>query len=301
MSESVITVSLTPEVRDGERGEMMRKDLETLLRKSSCPHIAVCGGTNEIRVKLVKMLLLSIRTPFYLMDWDMDYCDVPALTVEPPFPLPSTINMISLISDLEYLSEEKNPLIFPNTVLAMYGKRATSLKGLERILSSFLNIAAVDATILQEVLRTLGIIRVLEKDFKPHMEIPEPPVRFDLSPVVDLMERMWCQKVLAYTIFLSRPLKPPDEVALVIDEGSGMAKRFLEFLSASARKRGIRLIYVSQNLPPAGALTNFVCFLSPVTARFEWAERLGIPFLPESRPDEFFFWDGFRLKRIKIK
>ncbi|MEM4688973.1 MAG: hypothetical protein QXH65_07560, partial [Thermofilaceae archaeon] len=106
----------------------------------------------------------------------------------------------------------------------------------------------------------LAALLVLREHFYTDLEYRyEPPLVLDLSCIESVRDRVVVQKTLALIIMLSRPLNPLDEIFLLIEEGGMRATlEYLKGLFALARRRGVRLLWISQQLPPEELLTNFV-------------------------------------------
>jgi len=130
----------------------------------------------------------------------------------------------------------------------------------------------------------------------------EPPLVLDLSCIESVRDRVIVQQALALIIMLSRPLNPLDEILLLIEEGGMRATlEYLKGLFALARRRGVRLLWISQQLPPEELLSNFVlCIGDPGPLRAEWSRRLGLP-IPRLGRGEFLIFDGNTVKKVRVK
>ncbi|MEM4455397.1 MAG: DUF87 domain-containing protein [Thermofilaceae archaeon] len=149
----------------------------------------------------------------------------------------------------------------------------------------------------------LAALLVLREHFYTDLEYRyEPPLVLDLSCIESVRDRVVVQKTLALIIMLSRPLNPLDEIFLLIEEGGMRATlEYLKGLFALARRRGVRLLWISQQLPPEELLTNFVlCIGDPGPLRGQWSLLLGLP-IPELRRGEFLIFDGKMVKKVRVR
>ncbi|MEM4029952.1 MAG: hypothetical protein QXO02_08665, partial [Thermofilaceae archaeon] len=95
---------------------------------------------------------------------------------------------------------------------------------------------------------------------------------------------------------------PLDEIFLLIEEGGMRATlEYLKGLFALARRRGVRLLWISQQLPSEELLSNFVlCIGDPGPLRDQWSRLLGLP-IPRLGRGEFLIFDGNTVKKVRVR
>lgn len=259
-------------------------------------HLVVCGSPGTGKTTLIKQLLMSLEsTSYYVIDWGGDYNDLPASVLVPPFPLPRNASLPCIL-DLMGKPLKKGCEVADVVRVAVDGRLLISPRELVQELQAFARKFPCE-----EALTALARAKVLQKNFEIG-EVPHPPVRFDLSSIVNCEEKTCVLQALVSSLILARPYFPSDNVILVIEDGGwGATKNFLRVILADARRKGVKIIYVTDNLPPPAVLTNFALVVfNPGVARYLWTRRLGIP-IPPLKQGEALYYDGVLMKRIRIQ
>ena len=116
-------------------------------------------------------------------------------------------------------------------------------------------------------------------ELKPSDLYPNKLAVYDLSPIVDPEERAIVQQFMAS--LLTYYADPSARTLLVIEEGgAGVNVYFLKTLLMIARRRGVKLLFVSQTLPPLELLNSFTLLLfdlGPQAQRVAYELKAPIP------------------------
>ncbi|MEM3943820.1 MAG: DUF87 domain-containing protein [Thermofilum sp.] len=286
----------TPSSQGAGRGSEPRGApvLKALNNISGGQHIAIVGATGCGKTTLARLLCSLVPRPL-IVDWDGEYTDLGLPVVNPPYPLPD-VDLKTLLSNIERPKEGGHG-IAAAIDLACERTDKTTISAVANALRTL----AMGGYAPQWIFATLARLAVLEKYIIFGIDV-EPPLVYNLAAIDSIRERAIIQQAIATAFVLSRPLNPPDEILLVIEEGGmGATLEYLKDLIALARRRGIRLVYVSQVLPPEPLLPSFVlCLGDPGNLGAEWSRILGLP-MPRLGRGEFLIIEWRKVRKVKVK
>ncbi|MEM3944689.1 MAG: DUF87 domain-containing protein, partial [Thermofilaceae archaeon] len=259
-------------------------------------HVAIIGRTGCGKTTLARILAATSPNTI-IVDWDGEYVDLGLPVMEPPFLLPDT-DLAALVSNLERPREGGHGIAAALQVAAELNNEAepTTLEEFFKLLRRY----AFQGAAPQWVHAALARLAVLRKYCVLGVDV-SPPLVYYLSKITSVRERAIIQQAIATAVVLSRPLNPPDEILLVIEEGAmGATAEYLKDLIVLSRRRNTKLIWISQSLPPTELLTSFTLLIGdPGPLRHEWSRLLGLP-IPELRRGEFLLYDGKTVRKVRV-
>jgi DNA polymerase III delta prime subunit len=270
------------------------------------PHLLLVGRTGSGKTTAARAVLhRALRSGLFdviVLDWDAEYDDLPLETRAPPFPLAAPPALLAdALAEVERAEEGGH-------MVAAYLREALATATPEKAIEHLRREAAIAASY---PLR--GALEAAEARLKTILKYtefvpPEPDAELGLregvyllAEIASIWERASVQQFLAMYHVLSR--RSPVPSLLVIEEG-GMGARttFLRHLLALARRRKVRVVFITQGpLPPPELLHSFELLLFDTT----WGLRkeLRAPILDSAlRPGEC-WWvrRGGKPKKQKFK
>jgi DNA polymerase III delta prime subunit len=254
------------------------------------PHLLLVGRTGSgkttaaryiVDYVCVRKRLASAR----VLDWDGEYAGLLPLPVYsppfelpvPPLPQPSlSPPLADALAEVERAEEGGHMVAY-----FLLQQREPSLKRIARSLSAL----AASAPALRGVLEAAALRAEVISKYCVEDAAPEPDAELQegiylLSAIQSIWERASVQQFLASYYVISK--RDPTPSLLVIEEG-GMGARttFLRHLLAHARRRGVRVIFVTQGpLPPPELRQNFEILLFDADPALRHELRVAVPDRP---------------------
>lgn len=249
------------------------------------PHLAIVGRSGAGKTTLTKKIILNLLTNgknVAILDFDAEYKDIPIPTLEPPFPLPRGVSLAWLLSQAARPSREEGGGIGIAGVLSLHGLHDP--KKIDEVISEIRHDLSLPYNIRFAVAWRLLVIKKFFdfNDFNNNDGL-QKNLLFDLSMIPDIRERQVAQQILAslVTVYSSGPS------FLVVEEG--VPGEWISDLVVLARRRGTRIIYVSQSLPPSNVLPSFeVVLFTPYFSQ----QRLPLPLPVDPALDRGVWWTG---------
>jgi DNA polymerase III delta prime subunit len=245
------------------------------------PHLLLVGRTGSGKTTAARAVLhRTMRSGLFdvvILDWDAEYDDLPLPVHAPPFPIAAPPSLVAdALAEVERAEEGGH-------MVALYLREALATAP-EKAVEHLRREAAIAASsalrgALEAAEARLKIIRKYT-EFVP----PEPDAELGLregvyllAEIASIWERASVQQFLAMYHVLSR--RSPVPSLLVIEEG-GMGARttFLRHLLALARRRKVRVVFITQGpLPPPELLHSFELLLFSTTWETRRSLRAPIP------------------------
>jgi hypothetical protein len=248
------------------------------VRGEGAPHLFVVGGTGAGKTTFVKKISLYLLQNFCVVDFDGEYADLPLRQITPKFKLtiPSSTYLGWLLSQSARPEDGGFATAATASVVDYFEN-----DNLDEIFAK----VKQDLTIPSNVRYAfLWRIKVFQKYFELSQENSSDDIlnsRFDLSEILSIRERQIVQQVLVSYLVDRVPLK-----WIVIEETK--PSPWISDVSMIARRRGKRLILVSQVLPEDVQNYELIIFtpypahriplpVNPLTDKgMWWVGRLGI-------------------------
>jgi DNA polymerase III delta prime subunit len=238
------------------------------------PHLLLVGRTGSGKTTAARYIVdyLCIRRARarpVILDWDGEYAGYLALPVlEPPFPLPLQPapplpapqpslppQFADAVAEVERAEEGGH-------MIAAILKRVLLQEKTLNDAVRRLRIEARDASSwLRGILEAAAVrLETVAKYVILNVEGPEPEGVFLLAAITSIWERAALQQFISVYFTFTKNGQVP--ALLVIEEG-GMGARttFLKHLMAHARRRNVKVVFVSQTMPPAEIRQNFEVLL----------------------------------------
>jgi len=266
--------------------------LEKWFEGAGAPHLAIVGRSGAGKTTLAKHIiahLLNNTNNVIVLDFDGEYADLPLFEVNPPFPIPRGVSLAWLLSRAARPSREEGGGFGIAGLLGIIDNIDT--EDIDEVVTRIKNDLTIPFNIRFAVLWRLYVLKKYFVFTDSH-EYNNSSSRYDLS-LSDIRERQVVQSILASLVV--NYYYSPGPLFLVIEEG--VPGEWISDLVALARRRGVRIIYVSQSLPPASLLPSFelVLFTPYVTT-----QRLQLPLPTDPATDRGVWWVGaLGVHRIK--
>jgi ABC-type cobalamin/Fe3+-siderophores transport system ATPase subunit len=259
--------------------------LERWLAGSGAPHLAIVGrsgaGKTTLTKKIIGNLLNNTSNNKVVLDFDNEYSDLPLQVLTPPFPLPRGVSLSWLLSQAVRPFREEGGGFGISGLLSLFlfEDDEDNMK-----IDEMITRVKTDHTIPFNIrFAALWRLNIIKKFFVfDNHDYNSSSSRFDLSMIPDIRERQVVEQILA-SLIIDRS---PGPLFLVIEEG--VPGEWLSDVLMLARRRGVRIIYVSQSLPPSSVLPSFeVVFFTPY---FNTHPQLPLPINPSL--DRGVWWIG---------
>ena len=260
-------------------------------------HLALVGATGSGKTSAAMLLLHAALIEGYsdrvaVLDFDGEYY-APA-RFEPPFLIPKGAPLPWLVSQTERAEESGHGI-----AMAVASAQGGDWEVIAKLLR-----ARTDGPSQAALYRVsvLAKYTMLSEYVKPSDLYSNRLAVYDLSPIVDPEERAIVQQFMAS--LLTYYADPNARTLLVIEEGgAGVNVYFLKTLLMMARRRGVKLFFISQALPPLELLNSFTLLLfdmGPQTQRVIYELKAPIP-LKKLKVGEAWLIDGPSLpKKVKF-
>jgi DNA polymerase III delta prime subunit len=247
------------------------------------PHLLLVGRTGSGKTTAARIILSrALRATLYeiiVLDWDGEYVELPLPIYAPPFHIAAPPMLLAdALSEVER-SEEGGHMV------SHYLRKVLAATTLERAAERLRADISLSVTPLRGVLEAAAArLEIVAK----HVEfVPFRPDDAELgglregvyllAGIASIWERASVQQFLAMFHTLAR--RSPVPSLLVVEEG-GMGARttFLRHLMALARRRNVRLIFITQGpLPPPELRQSFEVLLFDSDPELRRALRAAIP------------------------
>jgi hypothetical protein len=249
------------------------------------PHLLLVGRSGAGKTAAARSIIdyVVVRrcaANAMILDWDEEYAGVLPLPVYvPPFEIPAHIHVL-----IDAIAEVERPEEGGHGVAGVLRRTLEEAKDLNHAIARLRGELTLPRNVADAAASRLeAVTRYIELTPTPEPKELEEGI-YLLAEIQSVWERAAVQQFLAsYYVFTKRS---PVPTLLVIEEG-GMGARatFLKHILALARRRRIKIIHISQTLPPFEVLSNFEVLLFDS----DWKTRraLGAP-IPDSplRPGE---------------
>jgi ABC-type cobalamin/Fe3+-siderophores transport system ATPase subunit len=249
----------------------------------ACPHLFVVGGTGAGKTTLMRKIALSLlqHGSVAVVDFDGEYLTLPLQPVTPPFSV-----FIPSMSFLGWLVSQASRPEDGGYAMAALSEYFEDTQDLSQVVSRIRHDITLPANVRYAFLWRISIFRKYFVQDGAHAD--ENRV-YNLSGILSTRERKVVQQILvSYLIFSS------NNRWIIVEEAE--PGTWLSDISMEARKRGKRLLLVSQKIPED--LQNFELLLFtpyPIDTR-----RLPLPINPLY--DKGVWWVGrlgvHRLKHL---
>jgi DNA polymerase III delta prime subunit len=248
------------------------------------PHLLLVGRTGAGKTTAARTLLLrAIRQHFYdivVLDWDAEYLEVPLPVFTPPFRIAAPPPLVA-----DALAEVERAEEGGHMVAAHLRKALAAAPSLEKAAERLRADISLSVTPLRGVLEAAAArLEIVAKhvEFVPLDALPQPGGLQEgiylLSEIASIWERASIQQFLAVFHTLARRSPIPPSLLVVEEGGMGARTTFLRHLLALARRRNIRLIFVTQGpLLSPELRQNFEVLLFDSDPELRRALRAAIP------------------------
>ena len=258
---------------------------------SLAPHLMLVGRTGSGKTTAARAVLhRALHLALYdivILDWDKEYDSLPLEIHTPPFSIAAPLPLVAdALAEVERAEEGGH-------MVALHLRRALAAAPPGRAAERLRTDISTASYSLRGVLEAAAArLETVSKYVEFGAATPAEDngahgLRggvYLLSEIPSIWERAALQQFLAMFHVLARTNPTPS--ILVIEEG-GMGARttFLRHLMAHARRRGVKVVFISQSMPPAEVRQSFEVLVFDTDWELRRALRAPIPDAP-LRPGE---------------
>jgi len=257
----------------------------------AAPHLWVAGGSGMGKTTLVRALSLHILERgerVFIIDYDGEYSEIPLIQVKPPFPIVTDADTLAWLLSQAARPEEGGYTIELH-LQRIFEKYSVNGREEFKELMRIIEVDSLPYHIRQAIQWRLFL-------FQKYFIIKNEPaplngagVVYNLSPIRGGRSKETVQHILVTYL-----LSSSSSSTLIVEEAP--VGPFLRDILMEARRKGLRLIMVSQQLPEPEYMNNFELLLF---TPYNYKVRLPIPVDPAV--DRGVWWVGrLGVKRINI-
>jgi hypothetical protein len=227
------------------------------------PHLLLVGRTGSGKTTAARAVLhRALRSGLFdlvVLDWDGEYDDLPVEIHAPPFPIAAPPSLVAdALAEVER-AEEGGHMVALHLRKALTA--ATPEKAAERLRTDISTSYSLRGTLEAAAARLETVAKYVEfATVSGEVDGLDEGV-YLLSEIPSIWERASVQQFLAMYHVLSRR-SPVPSLLLIEEGGMGARTTFLRHLLALARRRGVKVIFITQGpLPPAELRSSFELLL----------------------------------------
>jgi hypothetical protein len=257
--------------------------IELWVSGSGAPHLWVVGGTGAGKTSFIKnlaIMLLARGIPLTIIDYDGEYIHLPLIVQEPPFPVNVDQETLAWLLSQAARPEEGGYAIelhLQRRFLQFNNENIEEIINIEKEASY----NGLPANIRQAIMWRLHLFR---KYFTLSPTAPDGiGVIYDLSPIRGGRAKEVVQQILL--TYLVQVTTKKLEFFIFEEASHGP---FLRDILLMSRKKGARIIAVSQTLPDSEFLSNFEFILFTPYIN----QRLPLPLPVDPATDRGVWWVG---------
>jgi DNA polymerase III delta prime subunit len=227
------------------------------------PHLLLVGRTGSGKTTAARTVVMrAIRQYLHhivVLDWDGEYVELPLPIYAPPFEVRASPPLVAdALSEVERAEEGGH-------MVAAYLRKVLAAvpleKAAERLRVDTLANFSLRGVLEAAVARLETVAKYVDADASREEANGLSEGVYLLSDIPSIWERAALQQFLAVYHVLARNCCTASSI-LVIEEGAmGARTTFLRHLLALARRRGVRIVFISHSMPPAEIRQNFELLL----------------------------------------